>query len=118
MTLDAGNDASSTSRWAGSAQRGGLCAAGLPGRMIPPHPDIPAAPPAPRVPIRVRLRASFSQSGRTLGLVWRSSPRGTLALGALTLAAAALPPFVAWVGKLIIDAVMATHAAAPGAARD
>ncbi len=29
--------------------------------------------------------------------------------------AAALPPFVAYVGKLIIDAVIAAHAAAPGA---
>ena len=31
--------------------------------------------------------------------------------------AAALPPFVAYVGKLIIDAVIAAHAAAPGLAR-
>jgi ATP-binding cassette subfamily B protein len=50
--------------------------------------------------------------------VWRSSPRGVLALGVLTVLAAALPPFVAYVGKLIIDAVVAAHAAAPGAARD
>jgi ATP-binding cassette subfamily B protein len=77
----------------------------------------PAPAPEPRVPLRVRLRGSVSQSGRTLGLVWRSSPRGTIALGLLTVAAAALPPFVAVVGKLIIDAVQATHAAAAGAAR-
>ena len=78
--------------------------------MSPPHPLLPPAP-AP-VPLGTRLRASFSQSGRTLGLVWRSSPGGTVALGALTVVAAALPPLVAWVGKLIIDAVLAAHAAA------
>jgi len=70
------------------------------------------------VPLGTRLRASFSQSGRTLGLVWRSSPGGTVALGVLTVVAAALPPLVAWVGKLIIDAVLAAHTAAPGPARD
>ena len=84
--------------------------------MPPPHPLSPSA--APSVPLGTRLRASFSQSGRTLGLVWRSSPGGTVALGVLTVLAAALPPIVAWVGKLIIDAVMAAHSAAPGAARD
>jgi ATP-binding cassette subfamily B protein len=54
-----------------------------------------------------RLRESFAHTPRTLGLVWRSSPRGTLALGALTLAAALLPLGVAWVGKAIVDAVVA-----------
>ena len=80
------------------------------------HPLIPLEPAA--VPLGKRLRSSFSQSGRTLGLVWRSSPGGTVALGVLTVVAAALPPLVAWVGKLIIDAVLAAHAAAPGPARD
>jgi ATP-binding cassette subfamily B protein len=65
-----------------------------------------------------RLRASFSQSRQTLALVWRSSPGGTAALGVLTVLAAALPPAVVYVGKLIIDAVVAAHAAAPGVARD
>ena len=40
-----------------------------------------------------------------------------MALVALTLAAAALPPFVAYVGKLIIDAVIAAHAATRGSAQ-
>ena len=80
------------------------------------HPLIPLEPAA--VPLGKRLRSSFSQSGRTLGLVWRSSPGGTVALGVLTVVAAALPPLVAWVGKLIIDAVLAAHTAAPGPARD
>jgi ATP-binding cassette, subfamily B, bacterial len=65
-----------------------------------------------------RLRGSFSQTGRTLALVWRSSPGGTFALALLTLVSAALPPLIAYVGKLIVDAVVAAHAAAPGAARD
>ena len=84
--------------------------------MAPPHPL--SSPSSPPVPLGARLRASFSQSGRTLALVWRSSPRGTVALGVLTVLAAALPPLIAVVGKLIIDAVIAAHAAAPGAARD
>jgi ATP-binding cassette subfamily B protein len=87
--------------------------------MVAPHPVPPSpAPLGPRVPWRERLRGSVSQSGRTLALVWRSSPGGTVALGVLTVAAAALPPVVAVLGKLIIDAVMATHAAPLGAARD
>jgi ATP-binding cassette subfamily B protein len=40
-------------------------------------------------------------------LVWRSSRAGTLGLGALTILAASLPPLVAYVGKLIVDAVVA-----------
>ena len=85
--------------------------------MPPPHP-LPSSAATPTVPLRTRLRASFSQSGRTLGLVWRSSPGGTLALGVLTVLAASLPPLTAYLGKLIIDAVIAAHAAAAGAPRD
>jgi ATP-binding cassette subfamily B protein len=84
--------------------------------MPPPHPISP--PPPPSVGVVARLRASFSQSRQTLALVWRSSPGGTAALGVLTVLAAALPPAVVYVGKLIIDAVIAAHAAAPGVARD
>jgi ATP-binding cassette subfamily B protein len=84
--------------------------------MPPPHPLPSPAPPS--VGLRERLRGSISQSGRTLGLVWRSSPGGTMALGVLTVLAAALPPLVAYVGKLIIDAVIAAHGAAAGADRN
>ncbi|HTA19705.1 MAG TPA: ABC transporter ATP-binding protein [Polyangia bacterium] len=84
--------------------------------MPPPHP-LPSSASA-TVPLRARLRASFSQSGRTLALVWRSSPGGTVALGVLTVLAASLPPLTAYLGKLIIDAVIAAHAAASGAPRD
>ena len=57
--------------------------------------------------LRKPLRDSFAQVPRTLALVWRSSPRTTIVLGLLTLVAAGLPPLIAWVGKLIVDAVVA-----------
>ena len=65
--------------------------------MPPPHPLPPS--PAPPVGLAGRLRASVSESGRTLRLVWRSSPGGTVALGVLTVVAAALPPLVAVRGQ-------------------
>jgi ATP-binding cassette subfamily B protein len=64
-----------------------------------------------------RARASAAHSVRALGLVWRSSPAGVVALGIFTVASSALPPFVAYVGKLIIDSVIAAHAAPAGPAR-
>jgi ATP-binding cassette subfamily B protein len=82
------------------------------------HPVIAApAPQPPTPPLRARIVASATHSLRALELVWRSAPGGVIALGVFTIAAAALPPFVAWVGKLIIDAVVAAHAAVPGPAR-
>ncbi|WP_437722967.1 ABC transporter ATP-binding protein [Sorangium sp. So ce861] len=54
-----------------------------------------------------RLRDSFAYTPRTLQLVWRTSKAASLALGALTLAAAVLPLGVAYVGKAITDAVVA-----------
>jgi ATP-binding cassette, subfamily B, bacterial len=54
-----------------------------------------------------RLRESFAHAPRTLKLVWRSSPAGSLALGLLTLIAAVVPLSIAWVGKAIMDAVVA-----------
>jgi ATP-binding cassette subfamily B protein len=53
-----------------------------------------------------RLRESFAHTPRTLRLVWRSSPRGSLILGLVTLVAALLPLAVAYAGKAIIDAVV------------
>jgi ATP-binding cassette, subfamily B, bacterial len=69
----------------------------------------PPTPQLPDVPLRERLRESAKHSARALGLVWRSAPAGVVTLAALTLVAAALPPAVAYVGKLIIDAVIAAH---------
>jgi ATP-binding cassette subfamily B protein len=77
----------------------------------------PPQPPPPQVPFAERLKASATYSARALGLVWRSAPGGVLVLAAFTIVAAALPPFVAYVGKLIIDAVITARAALPGIAR-
>jgi ATP-binding cassette subfamily B protein len=89
--------------------------------LTPLHPPISTAQPAPPpVSLAARAAASARHSARALRLVWQSAPAGVVALAVLTVAAAALPPFVAYVGKLIIDAVVAAHAAAQagGAARD
>ncbi len=66
-----------------------------------------AQPPEARVSVRRALADSLRYVRRTLALVWRSSSRLTLALGGLTLGAAAVPPAIAWAGKLIVDAVVA-----------
>ncbi|WP_224243865.1 ABC transporter ATP-binding protein [Hyalangium gracile] len=52
-------------------------------------------------------RASLAHVPETLRLVWRSAPGGTAALAGLTLVAAVLPVAVAWLGKQIVDAVVA-----------
>lgn len=52
------------------------------------------------------FRDSFTHVPRTLGLVWASSPRMTGGLAVLTLLSAGLPLGIAWVGKLIVDAVV------------
>src|SRR5437660_1302282 len=53
------------------------------------------------------LRDAFLHVPRTMRLVWRSSPAGTAALAVLTLLSAVVPIGVAWVGKAIVDAVVA-----------
>src|SRR6266540_808400 len=79
---------------------------------MPPHPVVPAPPTPPPAALGVRVKESLRHSGRALGLVWRSAPGGVVALATLTLVAAALPPFVAYIGKLIIDAVIAASSVA------
>ena len=49
-----------------------------------------------------------SYSRRALSLVWSTSPRLSVALFVLTLAAGALPAAVAYVGALVVDAVVAS----------
>ncbi|HZL18991.1 MAG TPA: ABC transporter ATP-binding protein [Polyangia bacterium] len=85
--------------------------------MIVPHPLPTSGPPPPEVGLAARLKASAEHSARALGLVWRSAPGGVVALTIFTVVAAALPPFVAYVGKMIIDAVIAARSAGPGIAR-
>jgi ATP-binding cassette subfamily B protein len=52
----------------------------------------------------------FRYGARALELVWATSPRLTLLIGALTLVAGVLPAAVAWVGQLIVDGVVAAAA--------
>jgi ATP-binding cassette subfamily B protein len=66
----------------------------------------PQSPPPP-AGLAERLRASLVRSRQTLALVWKSSPLGTLTIGMLTVVAASMPPLIAFVGKLIVDAVVA-----------
>ena len=73
------------------------------------HPHVPP-PPAPALPPWwSRVLGSFSHTPRTLRLVWASSPGSVVVVAVLTLIAAALPVGIAWVGKLIVDAVLAAH---------
>jgi len=61
----------------------------------------------------------FRYSGRALDLVWTTSRTLTVVLAVLTLIAGVLPAAIAWVGALIIDAVIAatrTFEAASGTA--
>jgi ATP-binding cassette subfamily B protein len=71
---------------------------------LPPPP--PSQPRPPRRAIAA-LRESFAHTPATLRLVWKSSPGATVVLGLLTLAVATLPVAMIWVGKQIVDAVVA-----------
>jgi ATP-binding cassette subfamily B protein/ATP-binding cassette subfamily C protein len=81
------------------------------------HPRSPS--PAAGGSLRERLRgarAVFRQVPGTLRLVWEADPRGTAAVALLTAILALLPAGIAWVGKLIVDGVVA--AARSGAEAD
>ncbi|MBL9021828.1 MAG: ABC transporter ATP-binding protein [Myxococcales bacterium] len=54
-----------------------------------------------------QIRALVGLLPRAARLAMASSPRGMAGLVALTLGAAALPPSIAWVGKLLVDSVVA-----------
>lgn len=57
-----------------------------------------------------RLGGVLVYSRRALALVWQTSPRLTIILALLTVLAGALPAMAAWVGQLIVDAVVAAIA--------
>lgn len=59
----------------------------------------------------LRLHDSFSYLPRALGLVWRSSRVATIGLFLLTLVGVALPLLIAWVGKAIVDSIVAHNRA-------
>ncbi|QSJ15238.1 ABC transporter ATP-binding protein [Nostoc sp. UHCC 0702] len=50
--------------------------------------------------------AVFRYSGRAIGLVWNTSRSLTIILATLTLVAGLLPAAIAYIGKLIVDAVV------------
>jgi ATP-binding cassette subfamily B protein len=55
-----------------------------------------------------KIRTSFMHTPQALKLVWQANPLATAGLGFLTLAGALLPASQAWVGKLIVDGVVAS----------
>ena len=55
-----------------------------------------------------KIRTSFTHTPQALKLVWQANPIATVGLGFLTLAGALLPATQAWVGKLIVDGVVAS----------
>jgi ATP-binding cassette subfamily B protein len=53
-----------------------------------------------------RALGTFAYSRRALGLVWTTSRKLTLVLAVLTIIAGVLPAAIAWIGQLIVDAVV------------
>jgi hypothetical protein len=75
--------------------------------VVPPLTK-PATDEARGLKARLKDAASiFRQFPGTFRLVWEANKRLTLAVALLTLGAAMLPAALAWVGKLIIDGVVA-----------
>jgi len=68
-------------------------------------PPIHGNPPAPKE--IHRFLGVFRYTRRALSLVWQTSRRLTLGLVFLTLVSGVLPAVAAWLGKLIVDAVVA-----------
>jgi ATP-binding cassette subfamily B protein len=84
------------------------------GRRLNPDASSSAATPPAGGPGLVTLRALpevFQYTRQALGLVWSTSRPLTVALAALTLVAGVLPAAIAFVGALIVDAVVAAIAA-------
>ncbi|HEX7228487.1 MAG TPA: ABC transporter ATP-binding protein [Candidatus Binatia bacterium] len=55
-----------------------------------------------------QLRQSFTHTPQAVRFVWRTNRWATVGLGLLTLGGALLPASQAWVGKLIVDGVVAS----------
>ena len=55
-----------------------------------------------------QLRQSFTHTPQAVRFVWRTNRWATVGLGSLTLGGALLPAAQAWVGKLIVDGVVAS----------
>ncbi|MFL5351059.1 MAG: ABC transporter ATP-binding protein, partial [Archangium sp.] len=81
----------------------------------------PHSAPRPPQSLKARLKNTgslFRQLPGTFRLFWAASRRGAVVLGALTLVAAVLPAGIAWVGKLIVDGIVAAQRAGDGAGRE
>ncbi len=79
----------------------------------PPRSEPPDPASSPSLRDRISAAAGvFGQVPGTFALVWEADRRGTVAIGALTALLALLPAPVAWVGKLIVDAVVASSRSA------
>lgn len=82
----------------------------------------PHSPPRPPQSLKARLKNTgilFRQLPGTFRLFWAASPRSAVVLGLLTLVAAVLPAGIAWVGKLIVDGIVAAQkAGGDGAGRE
>jgi ATP-binding cassette subfamily B protein len=72
----------------------------------------PPTEPKKRVPLRAALMHSFEHTPRSIRLVWQSAPRGFSFLLSLTIVNALVPLGIAYVGKRIVDAVVAHDRAA------
>ena len=73
---------------------------------------MPGDPPSTPETQRKRFFGVFRYSRRALGLVWSTNRGLTVSLAFLTLAAGVLPAAMAYIGALIIDAVVAASTAA------
>jgi len=62
----------------------------------------------PLLPQWRKIRTSFTHTPQALKLVWQANPMATVGLAFLTIAGALLPATQAWVGKLIVDGVVAS----------
>ena len=62
--------------------------------------------------------ATFRHTRRALQLVWHTDPRLLVVIGVLTVLAGVVPAGVAWVGKQIIDSVLAASASGGDVGRD
>jgi len=71
-----------------------------------PHGKTPASTAASWREALSRNFSVFGYTKRALGLVWVTNRRLAIILALLTLVAGLLPAAVAWVGKLIVDAVL------------
>jgi ATP-binding cassette subfamily B protein len=89
--------------------------------QLPPHAQAPSrhAPASTASLLRdfIRNAAVLKYTRRAADLVWSTNRQLALLLAALTVAAGVLPAVAAWIGKLVVDAVVAqVNAVGAGAA--